>query len=67
MYEHLEKPIKSKVMSLDLISKFPDSTADQLTFSKMLATAKMVEGDTSCSLQAMDCSKLSAVSFKPLV
>lgn len=35
------------------------------TFSKMLATAKMVDGETSCSFFAMDFNRFSAVSFRP--
>jgi len=31
----------------------------------MLATAKMVDGDTSLSLSRIDFNKLSAVSFSP--
>ena len=37
------------------------------TFSRMLATQKMVDGDTSLSLLRIDRSRLSAVSFSPAV
>ena len=35
------------------------------TFSKMLATAKIDDGDTSSSFLAIDLSKFSAVSLRP--